>query len=658
MGAGCSASAQQVKGSANPSKNEEKEKAEEEAQPPENRVEVERDDEKEKEKEKTAAEETKPLENRVEDERDEEKEKKTEEEEQPIENGVEEERDDKEKENKNKAGEETKLQENAVEEREKTKDAKKDMRKLFASSGDLTVYRTGVEQEPERGGYQPYTRTETYDILVKDETLDLTLVSKKTICRDCEDFDTSYELQVGDIFFFLEDECGRNFRDQKVDIQRQGKSIASWTLSQARGGMRLANAYTEASGIYSGVAAIADIAKACKMVPLRDVLKCLVRLQGADPLSVFLKEDLLELASLMCSELSVDSDGSIKSEESCTLVDVHGVQFPRKVTKHGGNRNVSSELCGISCLQFYQFVNSCKRTLKWKTIEETPGFGGKVGWVNGYEICEDFVKPYTRGTGSGVSLTLNEEMPLRADVMLSHSWAESMDEVQVALLSLPGLKTETALWFCIFANYQCGGEEGDVGPTIQEQLEQDPFGRVIRQKSLMGMVVIQTSTAEVYERLWCVYEIAEALKSGVNVCCVTSNRDTSKKLKQAEANTQAAQCSRVEDERMIRSQILEHGGFEQLDKTIDEFRQKEEKKGSEARRLILGYENVGDNGPPKAPEKDGRDQSVHDLGDLGADLNTILAFNDISKHPDILRLAEAQNCSVEELLGEIMGEPT
>ena len=32
-----------------------------------------------------------------------------------------------------------------------------------------------------------------------------------------------------------------------------------------------------------------------------------------------------------------------------------------------------------------------------------------------------------------------------------------------------GRGDDLVIWFCIFANYQCGEEEGDAGPTIGEQ---------------------------------------------------------------------------------------------------------------------------------------------------------------------------------------------
>ncbi|CAE8672439.1 unnamed protein product [Polarella glacialis] len=459
-----------------------------------------------------------------------------------------------------------------------------------ASSGDVAFYCIGKVSEPESGGYQPYTCTLTYCATVKGVPLDLDMVAKCTTRRDDEDHDVSYELKIGDVFFQMEDESGRNFVDEKVNIVRHGKIVAAWVLSSARGGQSLGNIHTSAQGIYSGLASIADIAEVCgSPFPVEDVMKCIVALEGGHFLRVYLQADLLQLAQLCCGELPLASPTVVgcSTEVETVFIEIHGVQFPRPTPVHGGNRDVLPEHWGITCRQFYQFLNHCKRSPKWKELQDTEGFGGKVGYVNGYELCDHFVKPYTRGSGSGVALCLNAKLPLQSQVMLSHCWGESLEEVRVALLSLEGLAPDTSLWFCILANYQCGDEAGDVGPTLQEQLDQDPFGRVIRLPTLRAMAVIQTSTAEVYERLWCVYEIAEAVTGGVRTCSVTSNRGTSQELKAAVIDTEAGKCSNARDEEMIRSKIQAQGGYEKLNKTITEFRNQEEKAGEEARRLIV-----------------------------------------------------------------------
>ena len=95
------------------------------------------------------------------------------------------------------------------------------------------------------------------------------------------------------------------------------------------------------------------------------------------------------------------------------------------------------------------------------------------------------------------------------------AWGEDMEQVKQMLEDNESIQGTTVVWFCIFSNYQ----PGDVfGPSVAEQLAQDPFGavhfssaaapdvlgltsgRVIRQAS--AMLLIHTSTTQIYDRLW------------------------------------------------------------------------------------------------------------------------------------------------------------
>merc|ERR1712050_307664 len=98
-------------------------------------------------------------------------------------------------------------------------------------------------------------------------------------------------------------------------------------------------------------------------------------------------------------------------------VAVGTAHFPRPETTHAGNREVPPDEWGMTMRQFMQFLNSCKATPEWQDIRRKIGFEGKCGHVSGYDLCEHFVKPYTRGTGNGVALTLNPDVPKRAQIM-------------------------------------------------------------------------------------------------------------------------------------------------------------------------------------------------------------------------------------------------
>ena len=101
-------------------------------------------------------------------------------------------------------------------------------------------------------------------------------------------------------------------------------------------------------------------------------------------------------------------------------------RFAERVT-HGRNRTVPPDKWGLTVRQFKQFVGMCQRdTAKWAELAASTDRNKPAGVVNAYQICEHFVKPFTRGTGCGVALLLNPTAPLEAEMMMSHVSAHPM----------------------------------------------------------------------------------------------------------------------------------------------------------------------------------------------------------------------------------------
>lgn len=172
------------------------------------------------------------------------------------------------------------------------------------------------------------------------------------------------------------------------------------------------------------------------------------------------------------------------------------------IPSHGGNAAVEPERWGMRKAQMRQFIEACMLTREWEELAAQGNQYKKAGHVNGYELCSSYVVPWTKGTGCSVSLLMNET-PMQAEVMISHAWGEDME--QVCQILQDDVSDATVVWFCILANYQ---PQDGCGPSISEQLARDPFGRVIRQAS--QMLVLHTTTAAVYTRLWCCFEMGEA----------------------------------------------------------------------------------------------------------------------------------------------------
>jgi len=248
-------------------------------------------------------------------------------------------------------------------------------------------------------------------------------------------------------------------------------------------------------------------------------------------------------------------------------------------------------------------------------------------YVNLYDINDCFVKPWTRGSGCGIALHMNPS-GLKAEVMMSHCWAEDVEECQDALrFRFAEFDHAPAVWFCLFAQYQPSDE---AGPSIQEQLSgstddarpKDSAGKtwtafkcVIH--SVRIMVAIHTTKAELYERLWCVHELDEAMelcrKGDMTVIPALSKQymdnvdDRFMMAKRAGATDKEAQafagfkvvtsravCGKADLEMLMAEIFSRPGGFERLDKNINEFRRVvyEQLKARRLQGLPRGNSNV------------------------------------------------------------------
>jgi len=218
--------------------------------------------------------------------------------------------------------------------------------------------------------------------------------------------------------------------------------------------------------------------------------------------------------------------------------------------------------------------------------------------VSMYDICTMFVKPWTKGTGCGLAVLMSKHREEEPKKMLSHAWGEDVEECISALkryFELNAIDFDIPIWFCVFANYQC---EDGCGPTVAQQLEMDPFARVIESPSLkkehggFGMVAVHTTMEDLYKRLWCVYEVDKALEHMVDVSSAMSEPYVNEMVRRAElfiergysweeclkgagivAVTINAKCGYADDEKMLIEIIQKkEGGFNGLDAVVRDFR--------------------------------------------------------------------------------------
>eukprot|EP00927_Polykrikos_kofoidii_P083043 TRINITY_DN8413_c0_g1_i3.p1 TRINITY_DN8413_c0_g1~~TRINITY_DN8413_c0_g1_i3.p1 ORF type:complete len:400 (+),score=63.35 TRINITY_DN8413_c0_g1_i3:62-1201(+) len=219
------------------------------------------------------------------------------------------------------------------------------------------------------------------------------------------------------------------------------------------------------------------------------------------------------------------------------------------------------------------------------------------GWRDGmnmYEVVDEFIIPWTQGTGCSYALLANADKPLPAKLMISHNWTESFDtfvESVVRFCISHGIPLSTPVWVCAFAIYQCDDKSGP-SRTEQVAMEPPPFSQVIESKEVrdLGMLIVHNNHQDLYQRLWCVHELSEADKLGVpirgvfpakfNVMDFFHGKEEVKalfaalKLNGGCVASRLATCGYKADEDLIRGLIeASEGSYERVDERISKIRQ-------------------------------------------------------------------------------------
>ena len=176
-----------------------------------------------------------------------------------------------------------------------------------------------------------------------------------------------------------------------------------------------------------------------------------------------------------------------------------------------GQKNVESIKWSLSILQWIIFIRACVETETWVALVKSKG--GDEYSVNMYDICKYFVIPWTEGTGCSIAVLMNGENPKPADLMISHAWGGSVVETYNSLqyiVNHNNVPVDAHIFFCTLCMYQ--PEDGvDNGLSISEQLNLKPFANIINSQPKFGMWVVHTTQCEVYNRMWTVHEVDEAI---------------------------------------------------------------------------------------------------------------------------------------------------
>lgn len=128
-------------------------------------------------------------------------------------------------------------------------------------------------------------------------------------------------------------------------------------------------------------------------------------------------------------------------------------------------------------------------------------------------LSDNFIKKHTSGLGSGIALNMKNTFNRGAEVFVSVSWDESIEQVITMLENRVRSKLKngkeflpnTMIWLAPFSLYQA---EDVVGPSVEQQLAGGVFEEVL--KTAKDMFVLQTSNCDPFSRLWCVSELLTA----------------------------------------------------------------------------------------------------------------------------------------------------
>lgn len=203
-------------------------------------------------------------------------------------------------------------------------------------------------------------------------------------------------------------------------------------------------------------------------------------------------------------------------------------------------------------------------------VKELPGYekGMKM-----YDVVKKLIQPMTKGTGMGYALFLNQDNPLRAKQMVSHAWGEKYAHFVQALQhsNCPG-----PFWVCAMAIDQEDSET--IAMQLGPSLEHGPFATVLKQAT--DMIAVFTPAADIYLRMWCVFEIFIAIKYGVRVRFAALNQQLRSGLEniydaiyehgQKKCVSAEARCGNAADEKHIRQLIHStEGKFDMLDSVVE-----------------------------------------------------------------------------------------
>lgn len=157
--------------------------------------------------------------------------------------------------------------------------------------------------------------------------------------------------------------------------------------------------------------------------------------------------------------------------------------------------------------------------------------------MNWYKFNQTFTENYSRPMGKSISLCFNPNDPgarKDCDIMFSYTYQSNPEEFLNTIEAMVKFKTIREIdwaFLCSFANFQCNKyslrkgnpnlrknliKEGEIhlyrndkrAPSVTDQVKDNPFKLIV--PKVKKFFVVHTKSSELYQRLWCCYELAMA----------------------------------------------------------------------------------------------------------------------------------------------------
>jgi len=216
-------------------------------------------------------------------------------------------------------------------------------------------------------------------------------------------------------------------------------------------------------------------------------------------------------------------DATVVSQEPL-LQQQHGAELadrsadcckPAELSGRHLHQHIPPEDWSVTKAEFLDFVHKARRAWEEEKIPDSVEYpnAGHCTYEIGpsmYQVTEHFIKPITEKVGGMSWALMCNPKGHPCDLFVSHAWSEGLFEFARHLRRAWPWRADH-LWCCVLANPQCG----TVKELLDVPLDRCPFARALAAASYF--VVVPNATSSIYNRLWCVYEISEAMSQDKSI---------------------------------------------------------------------------------------------------------------------------------------------